>query len=175
LLIGFGHRKQVGKDYIAAAMPGFRRVAFADAVRDFTYTVNPWVSELANVRLQNIVDQMGWEEAKRGDEVRRLLIAVGAAARDYDPDFWVNAALWSVDALEDLGHDVVITDVRYPNEVKAIKERQGHVIRIDRPSVPDTGDSADDALAGYDEWDAIITNTDGPVEDLVNEVLESVS
>lgn len=176
MLIGFGHRQQVGKDFIAANLPGFARVAFADAVRDFALVVNPFVgAPYPELRLASMVHAMGWEEAKKAPEVRRLLIAVGAAARIWEPDYWVNAAFQQVDKLEEEGRDVVITDVRYANEIEAIKERQGHVIRIDRPSVPVIDDDADKQLAGYDDWDAIILNTDGPAEDLVEEVMNAVS
>ena len=55
----------------------------------------------------------------------------------------------------------IITDVRFPNEVKAIKDAGGVVVRIDRPDRPGVSNQehpSETALDGYLDWDYIIYN-----------------
>lgn len=76
--------------------------------------------------------------------VRELLQKVGTdAMRDViHPDVWVNALMKdytsyypesSNEHLYNKFPNWIITDVRFPNEAKAIKDRQGIVIRVNRP------------------------------------------
>lgn len=55
----------------------------------------------------------------------------------------------------------IITDVRFPNEVKAIKDKGGIIIRVNRYGMPE-GDAheSETALDKYTEWDGIILNED---------------
>jgi hypothetical protein len=59
---------------------------------------------------------------------------------------WVNALFADYTPT----HNWIITDVRFPNEAKAIKDRGGIIIRVDRPFVkPINNHSSEIAL---DEW-----------------------
>ncbi len=94
---------------------------------------------------------------------------------------WVNASF----ANYKLCDNWIITDVRFPNEVKAIKERGGIVIRIIRPcSSCGLYEGAHDidcinnnliehesekALDGYTEFDYVIDNS-GSILDLQNKL-----
>lgn len=66
--------------------------------------------------------------------------------------------------------DWVIPDTRFPNELRAIKVRNGFVIRVDNPNVvsEDTHES-ETALDNCKEFDATIIN-DGSIENLVMQV-----
>jgi hypothetical protein len=68
----------------------------------------------------------------------------------------------------------IITDVRFQNEIDAIKEREGIVIRIDRET-PSDGPShlSESALDTYKDWDYVITNN-GTIEELEQRVSEIV-
>jgi hypothetical protein len=61
---------------------------------------------------------------------REIMQAFGEFYRSIDNDFWVKK-LFSV-MEENEYKDVLITDCRYPNEIKPIKERGGYHIRITR-------------------------------------------
>lgn len=70
----------------------------------------------------------------------------------------------------------IITDVRFPNEARAIKARDGILIRIERdyvlrggPEDPKNQHPSETALDGYQDWDYIIQN-DGTIKDLVEKV-----
>lgn len=56
----------------------------------------------------------------------------------------------------------IITDVRFPNEAQAVRDRGGVLIRINRND--DTGDHpSETALDNWQDWDMIIGNT-GSIE-----------
>ncbi len=57
---------------------------------------------------------------------REILQAYGEGMRAIDIDFWVN------NAFKNRHENMILTDVRHKNEVKAIKDRGGYVIRIHR-------------------------------------------
>lgn len=97
-----------------------------------------------------------------GKTVRELLQGVGQGLRDaIDPNLWIkvlfaNTENWS---------NYIIADVRYPNEVEAIKERNGILLRIDRKDAGAGNHSSETALDDYKEWDVHIENN-GSLEDL---------
>lgn len=97
-----------------------------------------------------------------GKTVRELLQGIGQGLRDaIDFDIWVkilfaNTKGWS---------NYIIADVRYPNEIKAIKERNGILLRIDRKGAGAGNHSSETALDNYKEWDVHIENN-GSIEDL---------
>ena len=70
----------------------------------------------------------------------------------------------------------IITDVRFPNEVQAIKDRGGIVIRVNRLDVdkfttnfPQTLHPSETALDDCNDFDYVIEN-DGSIEDLIDKV-----
>ena len=63
----------------------------------------------------------------------------------------------------------IITDVRFPNEVKAIKDKSGIIIRVNRGD-GNTGDHpSETALDNYQDWNYVIDNN-GSIEDLIEKV-----
>lgn len=50
-------------------------------------------------------------------------------------DFWVNSAMSQVDRILENRVNVVMDDVRFPNEAQAIVDRGGIMVRITRPNV----------------------------------------
>ena len=97
-----------------------------------------------------------------GKTVRELLQGVGQGLRDaIDPNLWIkvlfaNTENWS---------NYIIADVRYPNELDAIKERNGVLLRIDRKDAGAGNHSSEIALDDYKEWDVHIENN-GSLENL---------
>ena len=96
-----------------------------------------------------------------GKTVRELLQGVGQGLRDaIDPNLWIkvlfaNTENWS---------NYIIADVRYPNELDAIKERNGVLLRINRKDAGAGNHSSEIALDDYKEWDLVIDNNS--IEDL---------
>lgn len=67
----------------------------------------------------------------------------------------------------------IISDVRFPNEVEAIKDRNGIIIRINRNNslFKSVVHESETALDNYDNFDYIINN-DGTIEELTFKVRE---
>lgn len=65
----------------------------------------------------------------------------------------------------------VITDVRFPNEAQAIKDKGGILIRLNR-GLGDTGNHASEtALDNYDGFDVVIANN-GTIDDLIKKLVK---
>jgi hypothetical protein len=137
MIIGLSGYAGTGKDTVAKVLidnHGYRRIAFADAIRDSLYVLNPIVRE--GFRVQGLVDSYGWDNAKvKNLELRRLLQVYGSEVgrERYGNGFWVNQALKGIsNSLE----KIVITDVRFPNEADAIKMYdKAQIWRVARPGV----------------------------------------
>jgi hypothetical protein len=104
--------------------------------------------------------------------VRDLLQKLGTEAmrNGLHENVWVNALF--ADYTKDKRW--IITDVRFPNEFKAIKEKGGIVIKVNRPSNSmkkvAKAHSSETALDGHD-FDYVIEN-DGNFEKLISKVRE---
>ena len=97
-----------------------------------------------------------------GKTVRELLQGIGQGLRDaIDFDIWVKILFANTEGWS----NYIIADVRYPNEIKAIKERNGILLRIDREGAGAGNHSSETALDDYKEWDVHIENN-GSIEDL---------
>lgn len=74
--------------------------------------------------------------------------------------------LWKIGHLRE--SNWVITDVRFPNEAKAIKDRGGILIRINRPGLVESNHLSETSLdsATFD----FVINNDKDIEHLINEV-----
>ncbi|MCK9436751.1 MAG: hypothetical protein M0Q12_06035 [Synergistaceae bacterium] len=88
----------------------------------------------------------------------------------FGKDFWVEQLFKNVP--DDNNMLFVITDVRFDNEAKAIKDRKGFVIRLTRNG---TGNMkhASEVPIDMDLVDVVIIN-DGSIEDLKNNILNVV-
>jgi len=132
-LIGFCGYARSGKDTAALALieRGWRRDAFADALkRDAASALMnslsmgggsaddfPWGTMFTDPALKEIF--------------RPFLVEYGRAMRHIRSDYWVTRLFRGLDPRE--SH--VVTDVRYMNEVEAIRQRGGKVIMVTRPGV----------------------------------------
>ena len=92
---------------------------------------------------------------------------LGQSLRDnLSPDVWVNALFVMYSSNENW----VVTDVRMPNEAKAIKDRGGIIIRVNRNTEYNDNHISETALDNYKDFDFVIDNNEG-LEKLVKKVL----
>ena len=170
MIIGLSGYARSGKDCLALTLiaHGFTRVAFADALREALYCLNPIVRD--GVRVQDLVNYIDWEATKNNyPEVRNLLQRMGTeVGRElYGQNFWVERAFAKVQGRE----NVVFTDVRFPNEFDAVKSAGGQMWRINRPNITATNAHVSEtALDGF-PFDIVIDN-DGTLEELESKCLE---
>ena len=124
MIIGLAGYAQVGKDTAAQALikQGFTRFAFADILKR---EVNDML------RAVEIRDDVHDEEQKKF--WRDLLVFWGAKRRSISKDYWITQLEQDIQLQELVEHDIVITDVRYMNEVEWVQEQGGKVIWIHRP------------------------------------------
>jgi len=113
-----------------------------------------------------IKDNTSWYIVKLTPRKLLQLLGTEAGRNIIHPNIWVNALFASY--LKD--SNWVVTDVRFPNEAQAIKDRGGITIRVTRPGTA-TGNhpseiALDDAKFKYE-----IIN-DGSMEELVKKVKE---
>lgn len=166
MIIGISGYARSGKDEAAKILVdefGFRRIAFADKLRDVLYALNPLVDvyweqvfdykpQTEAIYVQDVIDKYGWDgykETGHGDEIRRLLQRLGTEAgrQTLWDSIWVDAAFADVKPNE----NIVVTDCRFPNEAEAIVQRGGQVWRIDRKGVGPTNSHASET--SLDNWD----------------------
>ncbi|WP_458085797.1 deoxynucleotide monophosphate kinase family protein [Streptomyces malaysiensis] len=173
-----------GKDTIAAHLISrfsYARVAFADPLKEMAVSIDPIVSHWAAFcdeydhdieakRLSEIVIDIGWERAKdEYPEVRRFLIKLGTSARFQDENFWLRIGEAKLDQAHRWGIPAVVTDVRFPNEYHALKNRGFKMVRVLRPGLPGIDDASETGLDNEVEYptNAIVTNV-GTLDDLRN-------
>lgn len=164
-----------GKDTVAEILSqyGYTRVAFADVLREALYVLNPVIlfdDYGYDQRVQDLVDNLGWDEAKRRyEEIRRMLQVLGTeVGREMiDQNVWVDSVFKKLE--EDKKY--VFTDVRFVNEHQAIDSRLGLLVKIDRPGYgPVNAHKSDKGLP--DEWFDVRINNDGTLDDLNTKVRE---
>ena len=73
---------------------------------------------------------------------RELYLLMGQFGRSVREDYWIEQVI------RHDSHDLIIPDLRYPNEHKRIMALRGMTIRVHNPRVEVTHDEADDALEG---------------------------
>ena len=139
-----------GKDTIADYLVNvrqFRRVSFAGTLKDAVSAVFGWDRELLEGRTQESrtwrEQRDEWWSQRLGQEItpRQVLQQWGTEVcrKSYHDEIWV-ASLEN--RLRNSQNDVVITDCRFPNEIRAIHRSGGNVIRVRRGPEPEWYDLA---------------------------------
>jgi hypothetical protein len=169
-IVGVLGRAQHGKSTLGtllAAHFGYQPVAFADALRTMMAKLNPIVHVTGDdskeyLRYTELLDLMGYEEAKRYPEVRRLLQVLGTeVVRDqFGENAWVDALDRTIFDDEKDEDKYVITDVRFPNEAEYVMRNKGILIKVVRPNFDNGVDSthASEALVDTLPYDYRISN-----------------
>lgn len=169
MIIGLTGYAQSGKDTVAGILVekyGFRRLAFADAIRELAYEMNPMIGFVANEPryLRDRVDSEGWDTAKLNPEIRRILQDLGVGGRKIiDRGIWINHVMKQIGGVDDR---VVIADVRFANEANLIKESEGSQIwRVKRVGYgPVNNHVSESEMDGY-KVDQIFINN-GSIDEL---------
>lgn len=148
-LIMTGCTRQTGKDTLCARFseinPKIRRFAFADALKD---DLIPFIEKNFGFYLPTC-------PIEEKELIRPIMIAYGLAQRSRDPEYWVKRLLRNIEACLAANPEIipVITDARFPNEIKYIKQHYpGSIyIQVNRTGAPEPTDEEKKHLA----WMAI--------------------
>ena len=168
-------KSRSGKDTVAGILvrhASYTRLAFADKLKEAALRTNPYIPlghARVCVRLADLISRVGWETAKdQFPEVRRFLQEYGQTVREMDPDFWVRPVAAQVIQGTEWNMPCAVSDVRYRNEVDALKELGAVIVRVEREGAGLKGSAAlhdsETELDGL-EPDYVLRN-DGSLADL---------
>ena len=146
-----------GKDTIADYLTnfhGFRRESFANTLKDAVAQVFGWDRTMLEGRTKQArewreqVDPWWAERLNMPDLTPRLVLQLWGTEvcrKGFHDDIWI-ASLEN--KLRTSTDDIVISDCRFPNEIKSIKNAGGIVIRVKRGDEPEWYKDAADMNAG---------------------------
>lgn len=158
MVIGLGYKARVGKTTTAEYLNkhyGYSVGAFADTLKDAARVIFGLSQE------QLYGDQKEVEDLYWRDTPRNIIQKLGTECMrwGYREDVWVLA----------LGRKVLsqpgnwaIADVRFPNEIDAIRSWGGKVVLVNRPDAPSiltAGHVSETALDRYAGWDYVLDNS----------------
>jgi hypothetical protein len=174
--IGLGHYSRTGKDTLA----NYLLHEFASIAPDVTCVKRSFAWKLKQI----CAELYGWAgvrepefyDTAEGEKERRtvlpalnlspvdlwVLFGTQAVRRTVYQHTWVDYVLKS--SHEDV---VIIPDVRFPNEVNAIRQSGGILIKVVRPGVEPLDTVADHALVNYDGWDYVVGRS-GELQELAD-------
>lgn len=163
MVIGLSGKMGAGKDAVAAllVMRGFKRFAFADAIR------HEVEEAIISKQIEGNVREV-WAKPTT-PAMREILQSFGMKRREQVPGYWVRKVALMARSTE----LAVISDVRFADEAEMVKSLGGEVWRIERPGAG--GDHGADHVSeampfGYDR---LIVN-DGSMEKLADRVIEAL-
>lgn len=145
MIIGFvgfiGSGKDTAADYLVN-FHGFRRDSFANTLKDAVSAVFGWDRVLLEGRTKEAREwreqRDEWWSNRLGKDItpRHILQYWGTEVcrNGFHDDIWI-ASLEN--KMRKTGDNIVISDVRFPNEIKSIKAAGGKVVRVVRGADPE--------------------------------------
>ena len=145
-----------GKDTIAdflVSHHGYRRESFASTLKDAVASVFGWDRIMLEgttkaSRVWREQEDEWWSERLGIKVTPRLVLQLwgtDVCRKAYHEDIWIASLENKLRKMED---DIVISDCRFPNEIQAIKNLGGEVIRVIRGAEPAWYEKAIDCNAG---------------------------
>lgn len=173
MIIGLYGYSRAGKDTVAGCLVrnhGFEQRNMAGPIRDVLLKINPPVNYYAvnseEFFLSEAVEELGWDEVKAlFPQTVDWMIQLGQSMRDIDPSIWLNACTGQP------YENLVIADVRQPNEYEYISQHGGEVWNIRSERAQKRG--MDGILDDY--YFEHIVNNDGTISELesyIEEIME---
>lgn len=179
-LIAFGGYATAGKDAAADILVsehGYAKTYMSEALRECLLALNPWILPDPNhddldeeghtpVRYAELDALVGYTAAKEIPEVRRLLQSLGTEVgrNILGEDTWTNAITKKIHDLR-LDGPVVVTGIRYPNELQLIHDLGGISVWVERPGVQAQSGHTSETSMREDLFDATLSNA-GTLDDL---------
>lgn len=160
MLIGISGKAQSGKDTAGQYLVdhyNFQRVASADALKRIARNI------------------FGWN-ALKDEKGRRFLQELGCTIRNYDQNYWINLTVEEIKKRQNTfkQDNFVVTDVRFLNEAKLLKDNNALLIRIERPGLKQDTHVSETELDDFGGFDYVIDN-DKTIDDLNNRLKNILS
>lgn len=178
LLIGVGGRLAAGKDTVADHLVEklqFKKLNMSEPLARALEILNPVISiddDGYRVRYGRLLAEAGYTAAKQHPEVRRLLQVLGTeVGRNLiGENTWVDIAARTIDEERHIRRQaVVITGIRFKNELEMIRRRGGILLFIERPDMGGASSHASETTLQPRDFDEIIVNA-GSLEQLYKKV-----
>lgn len=162
-----------GKSTIAGMLRGYKRLSFADPLRKFSAQI---LSSLGYNGLACLRDKKEEKITELGVSPRQMMQTLGTewGRSCIHPDLWIMVAAGAVERQRKRGRNVVIDDVRFPNEAEMIRKLGGELWLVHRPGVVyEGGHSSEGALTDVLP-DAVVHNSGsfGHLREVVTGLLE---
>lgn len=173
LIVGMGGRKESGKDAVADFLVeehGYTKHEMSSVLHDILMVLDPLVVVRAHeasisefvrpgfMRYSTLCATIGYVEAKRYREVRRLLQAMGTdvGRNMISEDVWVDVMRHKITNTKG---NVVFTGVRYPNELRMLHNLGGTAVWVNRPGLPAGDAHSSETSLGQRDFDMVLDNT----------------
>jgi len=170
IIIAFGYKKGTGKNTIAkflsthincsCAKLVVKEVSFAAKLKDICYQLYSWAGLKRGIYYESHREEKEQILPKLGVSPRDIWIEVGNKLREVYPGTWIDFALNGVKA-----DVIIITDMGFTNEAKAILEKDGYLIKMVRSGLEQGTDGREVELDSWTQWYMTILNNDS-LEDL---------
>lgn len=179
-IVGVSGKAGHGKDAIAEILceqQGFVRIALADALKAGAAAIFGLSHDQLYGSKKEVADPF-WEMSPR--KILQLL-GTEAIRATFGADTWILALRRQIDTVESNARllargpaGIVIPDVRFDNEARAVLQWGGQVWRVSRPGVVAVNPHASEtALDEFDDFTAHVPNT-GTLADLARHVEELI-
>ena len=168
-------KKYAGKlKDIASHLTGIDIEKFEDQEFKKTNLSSEWNIHGMPMTVREFLQKLGTNALRDGLHSN---IWVNALFSDYQHNNYSNAGALSDDQAEESGYNGypnwIITDVRFPNEAKAVKDKDGIMIRVDRPGVSPINNHPSET--SLDQWKfdyKLVNNSDiFTLKDSVKQIL----
>ena len=175
MVIGICGYARSGKSTIAEYLVkkhGFKKVGFKDAlIADMKEKFPDLLRELSLIH-DGDLDDLAWLFDNKPPLMRALMQNYGTnVCRNKDPDCWVKAWVKSVNISR---ANIVVDDVRFFNELSAIVEKDGILIRVKRPDITTGGTHQSEKEQTLFIEDFLIEAEKGAHEDVYEQVEEII-
>ncbi len=144
---------------------------FVDVLKDLCKHLFGLTEEQVRGGLKDTVDE------HLGVTPREILVGFGMKAREYRPNVWVIACLNIVVQKDPKAKVAILDATRFPNEIKAIHDLGGKVIRIEKKGQAPRSNCATEGAQleiKKDCFDAIIEAEHGDIAGLSEQVVHQV-
>ncbi len=141
------------------------------------------ITEYAKYLKGFAVELTNWD-GNNATKPRKYLQDMGKKIRDINPDFFVNKMLQDFEVYKEYVQNIIISDVRMPNEIDIIKNTYDDVISINVEnqfapsslSIEEQTDITEIALENYNDFDYILVNDDlEKLKDKIFKILEGIN
>ena len=146
IIVGVCGFQGSGKDTVAdylVNVHGFRRISFAGTLKDAVSAIFGWDRELLEGRTKESrdwrekVDKWWADKLNMPHLTPRWVLqywGTEVARKAFHDNIWIHSVEHK---LANISDNVVISDVRFPNEIKSIKDAGGMIIRTHRGPDPE--------------------------------------